>query len=313
MPALHRCLLGTIVAVCLIPLTHPSCVEAQGGGLRYTIAVTDFTNQSGWRGQGDLGHDLGIVLTSQLEESGRFIVLGESSMRKSALEEQDVVASGRAAGGSKGPATGHLTPAQLLIRGAITHVQNQTASDDAGFRIGDVELGGRSGATEINVTFEMVDASTGQVVAARSVVGTARNRGLRIRVRRNGTETNLGRERDDNLQSALAAAAQQAIEWMVGRLASVPWQGKVAGIDGQTIYINRGSREGMSPGKELVVGLLEVMRDPDTGEVLGQFLKKEVARLEVEVVQEKLSTCRLLSGDARAVRQGLTVILPTSR
>ena len=102
-------------------------MAAQTGGMRYTITVTKFENQAGWRGQWDLGDAWGTVLTDILNQSGRFIVLGETDMRNEALAEQDFAASGRTAGGSKAPATGQMTPAQLLVKGAITHVQSSTS------------------------------------------------------------------------------------------------------------------------------------------------------------------------------------------
>ena len=74
---------------------------AEGGGLRYSITVSKFENRSSWDGQWDLGHAWGAVLTDSLNQTGRFIVLGETDMRREALQEQDFAASGRAAGGGK--------------------------------------------------------------------------------------------------------------------------------------------------------------------------------------------------------------------
>ena len=54
---------------------------ADGGNLRYTISVSKFENRSGWNGQWDLGSAWGTILTDQLVQSGKFIVLGESDMR----------------------------------------------------------------------------------------------------------------------------------------------------------------------------------------------------------------------------------------
>lgn len=302
--------LALSVLVLWLGLT-PSQSVAQSGGLRYSIAVADFKNQSGWRGQFDLGQDLGIVLTDRLQESERFIVIGESSMRALALEEQDLAASGRAAAGAKAPATGHLATAQLLVRGAITHVQHDTASDSGGVDLGGLEVGGKRRKTEINITFYIVDTSTGQVLASRNVVGEASKRNFRFRLRsRNGTESRFGTERDDNLMSALTEAADQAVDWMAERLEKLPWQGSIVRVDGQTVWINRGTREGLREGEVLVVGPLDTIRDPSTGEVLGQIVENEVARLEVTSVEEKLGFCRVVSGDPGAIRSGLPVTFP---
>lgn len=291
----------------------PPLAEAQTGGLRYTVVVGEFSNQSNWDGQFDLGHDLGIVLTDLLQQSERFIVVGEAKMQAGALEQQDIAASGRAAGGSRSPATGQLTPAQLIVQGAITHVQYDTAKKSAGIGVAGIRVGGGKRKAEINITFAMIDSSTGQVVSSRSFTGVSKKRSFRLNVRRQGVETNLSSENDDNLMNALSEAAAQAVEWMASRLDSLPWQGSVAAIEGGEIYVNRGSREGMAMGAELVVGPLKVIRDPSTGEVLAQVLEREVARLEIASIQEKVSICRVMSGDVRAIRVGLPVTLPGHR
>ena len=105
---------------------------AQAGNLRYTIMVNKFENKANWRGQWDLGDAWGTILTDQLVQSGKFIVLGEADMRGAAMAEQDLGASGRTAGGKKTPKAGRMSPAQLLVKGAITHVQ-ETKGGGGGF------------------------------------------------------------------------------------------------------------------------------------------------------------------------------------
>jgi curli biogenesis system outer membrane secretion channel CsgG len=99
---------------------------AETGGLRYSVTVSQFENEAGWYGHWDIGNAWGTVLTDLLNQSGRFIVLGETDMRYEAMAEQYLAASGRTAGGGKAPATGQMTPAQILVKGAITHVQDDT-------------------------------------------------------------------------------------------------------------------------------------------------------------------------------------------
>jgi curli biogenesis system outer membrane secretion channel CsgG len=96
------------------------------GNLRYSITVSNFENKSNWRGHWDVGYGFTEIMTHALNESGRFIVLGDKEMRFEALQEQDFAASGRAARGKKAPKIGRMTPAQLLVKGAITHVQHST-------------------------------------------------------------------------------------------------------------------------------------------------------------------------------------------
>ena len=74
------------------------------------------------------------------------------------------------------------------------------------------------------------------------------------------------------------------------------------------VYINRGAREGVAVGQTFVVGDVEVIRDPDTGEMLDEDMT-EVCRLQVSEVKEKLSICSVTGGDAAAVEKGMKVHL----
>jgi curli biogenesis system outer membrane secretion channel CsgG len=137
------------------------------GGLRYSIMVSKFQNRSNWRGQWDLGDAWGAVLTDSLMQTGKFIVLGEKDMRQDAMEEQDFAASGRAAGGGKTVVTGQMTPAQLLIKGDITHFADAVEGGGGGIGIGGFRIGAGGSMAEINTVLYVVDSSTGQVLASK--------------------------------------------------------------------------------------------------------------------------------------------------
>jgi hypothetical protein len=65
----------------------------------------------------------------------------------------------------------------------------------------------------------------------------------------------------------------------------------------------------VNEGQEFVVGEANVVRDPDTGEVLDQSVN-EVARLKVSQVKEKLSICTVKSGNVGAIKKGMMVSAP---
>jgi len=284
-------------------------LTAQQGGLRYSITVTKFENKAGWSGRWDLGDAWSTVLTDLLTKSGKFIVLGEKDMRSEAMNEQDFAASGRTAGGNKAPVTGQMTPAQLLVKGAITHVQDDTAGGGGGVSFGGVRVGGRGGKGEVNATIYIVDSTTGQVLASKSVVGVSTKKGLAVGVNYGGVSAEGGGFQNDNVGKAVTAACDEAVQFLVGQLPKIPWTGTVVMTANGKVYINRGSREGVSEGQQFVVGDAEVIRDPDSGEVLDSSIK-EVARLEVAQVKEKLSICNVTGGKATAVRKGMAVHIP---
>lgn len=302
-------LLALMILVAIVCTPVPVIAEEATGGLRYTVTVTKFENQSGWHGQWDLGHAWDTVLTDMLNQTGKFIVLGETDMRAAALDEQDFAASGRTAGGKKAPVTGQMTPAQLLVKGAITHVQGDTGGAGGGIRVKGFKIGGGGGKGEVNATIYIVDSTTGQVVASKSVVGTHKRKNLGVGYNAGGWGAAFGGDKKDNVGLAVQDACAEAVDFMIEQLPNYSWTGSVVLIKGDKVYVNRGSREGVVVGQAFTVGEVEVLRDPDTGEVLDESMT-EVARLTVSQVKEKLSICDVTSGDAAAVGKGMTIHQP---
>lgn len=297
------CLLITVVAAAV-----PVAAEDAAGGLRYSITVTKFENRAGWHGQWDIGDAWGTVLTDMLNQTGSFIVLGETDMRAAALDEQDFASSGRTAGGAKAPVTGQMTPAQLLVKGAITHVQDTTAAGGGGVRIKGFNIGGKGGKGEINATIYVVDSTTGMVLASTNVVGESKRKGANLGYSTGSWGAAFGGEKNDNVGLAVQDACAQAVDFLKAQLPNIAWTGSVVMVKDGKVYVNRGSREGVGVGRQFVVGEVEVLRDPDTGEVLDEDMT-EIASLRVDEVKEKLSICSVTSGDAGAVAKGMAIHL----
>ena len=297
------------ILIAVLMVSVPVVAQESTGGLRYTITVTKFENRAGWHGQWDIGDAWGTVMTDMLNQTGKFIVLGETDMRGAALDEQDFAASGRTAGGNKAPATGQMTPAQLLVKGAITHVQDSTAGGAGGVRIKGFKVGGGGGKGEVNATIYIVDSTTGQVMASTNVVGTSKKKAMNVGYATGDWGANMGGFKNDNVGKAVQAAVVEAVEFLLNQLSDIPWTGSVVMAKGDKIYVNRGSREGVAAGQRFIVGEVEVIRDPDTGEVLDEDMT-QIATLEATEVKEKLSICSVTSGDAGAIAKGMAIHLP---
>ena len=270
---------------------------AGGSNLRYSIQVTKFENKANWRGQWELGHAWGTIFTDQLVQSGRFIVLGEADMRGAAMQEQDLAASGRMAGGKKAPKMGRMTPAQLLVKGAITHVQ-ETKGTGGGFGFKGITVGGDAGSAEINVTIYLVDTSTGQVKASKTVIGKSGRRGISLGYhgsKLGGLTGDLGGFEKDNMGKATMDACAQAIEFLVAQLDTIPWSGSVALAKPDRLIVNRGARDGVAVGMRFDVGKVEEVVDEDTGEVIDSSMAK-LGTVSVTEVKEKVSYTTPLAG-----------------
>ena len=304
---MRKLITSMLVSLTVLTFTVlPVQAEEVSGGLRYSITVTKFENQAGWYGQWDIGDAWDTVLTDMLNQTGRFIVLGETDMRGAAMDEQDFAASGATAGGKKAPVTGQMTPAQLLVKGAITHVQGDTGGAGGGIRIKGFRIGGKGGKGEVNATIYIVDSTTGQVVASKSVVGTYKQKGMDVGYSTGGWGAAFGGDKIDNVGLAVQDACAQAVTFMIEQLPGISWTGTVVMVKGDKVYINRGSREGVTMGQNFTVGDVEVIRDPDTGEVLDESMT-EIAALSVSQVKEKLSIATVTSGSASALKKGMTI------
>ncbi len=279
------------------------------GNLKYSISVSKFNNKAGWSGSWNIGDGFGEIMTHGLNECGWFIVLGEKDMRNEAMAEQDLAASGRTAGGKKAPKIGRMTPAQLLVKGAITHVQNDAGGGSGGLGFKGIRVGGKKGTAEVNITIYVVDSETGQVKASTDVIGKSTNKGINLGYSGSalgGLTGGGAAHKNDNVGKACEDAVGQAIIFLIKQLEDIPWEGSVSLVKGDKIIINRGSREGVAVGNKFQVGDIEEIVDEDTGEVLDVEMTKSGV-LEVTSVKEKIAYCKALEG-GDALKKGQTIM-----
>jgi curli biogenesis system outer membrane secretion channel CsgG len=287
--------------------TPASPADASAGGLRFSIAVTKFENHANYSGPFQLSDTWGSMLTDSLQQSGHFIVLGEAEMRDAAMKEQDFAKSGRVAGGDKAPPTGFMTPAQLLIKGDITNFQT-TSGQHGGVAFGGISLGGSGGEAEINAVIYVVDSTTGQVVASHKVLGKMKSSGLSVGFSNRDWSGDMGGFKKTNVGTAMEKAIDDGVAFIVGQIPSLHWSGNVVLVKGPMIYINRGTREGVSNGQIFKVGSSEILRDPATGETLDVAFT-EKGRIKVDNAKEKISICSIVSGEG--LENGMSVAPPT--
>jgi len=271
-------------------------------GPKRVVSVGQFTSIGAFEtkfGSWDVGGGLASMLTTALQESGRFIVV-ERSQLQAILTEQEMAGNNVSSG--TGPELGKVLGVQLLILGAVTEFG--TDDDGGGFSLGL----GVGGLTDM---FGDNDASAG--VSRQSMTGTV---ALNIRV----VDTTTGRvlqsfrvaEKIDNsawdfsigydlvnvgtnsfIKTPLGDAARKAINSAVREIAVVAndaaWQGRVVDFDAGEIYINAGSASGIKTGDAFTIErVVKRLTDPDTNEVL-MVRKEELGIVEVEQVLPKVA------------------------
>lgn len=291
----------SILLVTLI-LCGQSAVAGVRGGLRYTVVVDKFENKS--ESPRELGDEWATLLTSSLHESGQFIVVSQDDMQLAALKEQLRVLSGTTAQGRKAATRSRMAPAQLMVKGVITHFQQGAANQGGGIPLGKYRINAGRKKTEIRATLQMIDTTTGALVAAKNFMGTTQERSFSVQ---NEQGANAGMGEGDNVHGALEKAIADVIPWMVAQLPSVPWRGSIVRVDNERrIIINRGTREGVSSDDVFVAGESEILRDPDTGEYLDEVLN-ERARIRVVQLGERTATCSIVSGEVGQIVVGMAI------
>jgi curli biogenesis system outer membrane secretion channel CsgG len=291
----------TVVAAALLLCGATSLVAGQKGGLRYTVVVDEFENKS--EGPRALGNEWATLLTSSLQESGQFIVIAQTDAQLAALREQLRALSGVTTQGRKTAQRGKMAPAQLLVKGVITHFQEK-GGQGGGIPLGPIKIGGGRKTTEIRATLQMIDTTTGALVAAKNFTSLTSDRSFSVQEQHGG---NVDMGQNKTMHAALEKSIQEIIPWMAAQLPSVPWRGSVVRVDGkERVVINRGTREGVSADDEFVAGESEILRDPDTGEYLDEVLN-ERARIKVVQLSDRTATCSVVSGDAGQIVVGMAI------
>ena len=207
----------------------PTIQEAQAepyNGPKARIAVLEFkdkTRKAGWVGGwlkmwgvewSQVGEGMRDMLTTALFNTNRFIVL-ERELLDEVLKEQDLGASGRVKKGTEAK-KGELYGADLLITGAVTEFQATQSGGGLATKIAGIALGGGIKRAHVAIDIRIIDANTGQIVAATSVEGKATDVGGLI-AGKIGLPVGLGAFAKTPIEKAIRACIQKAVEFIVSR------------------------------------------------------------------------------------------------
>ena len=144
----------------------------------------------------------------------------------------------------------------------------------------------------ITVDYALVDVETGKALVTASGTG----------IYKKTTKGSLGlgskSSFDPNLRDgALRDALAKALNEMIKKLGEQPFHGKVLLVEGDALVILGGTRSQLAEGTKLTVYRKgKELRDPDSGELLGQ---KEVTMGVIRIIRhqdERLSEASVVSG-----------------
>ena len=265
------------------------------------VAVGKFDNKvTGIFRNWQLGEGFAEILTTELLSSGRFVVLERAAL-SDVLDEQALGQSGlvRSEGAAQ---TGQLLGAQVIVTGAVTEFSD--AASGYGVRGGidsggsDVDASFKSKDALVGIDLRVVDATTGQVIAAEHVAKKAPSRGASINYEDSDFQNGANGFYRTPLGQATRAAMAEAVRLVARTVPAQQIDGrlKVVKSDGQVVYINGGTNKGIAPGSRFVVKSAgEALIDPDTGLPLGE-IETTVGVIQIVTVQEKFAIGQVVSG-----------------
>ncbi|MEX0777960.1 MAG: CsgG/HfaB family protein [Phycisphaeraceae bacterium] len=116
---------------------------------------------------------------------------------------------------------------------------------------------------------------------------------------------------DGKLSDALLLkTARDMADKMANRVADVIFPAKIIALTGQQVTINRGDGTDIAVGQVWIVHKLgEMLKDPDTGEVLGRE-ELQIGKIRVTSVQPKMSKGEIIEGNGVTTGDLLRLVEP---
>jgi len=274
---------------------------AQGSKPR--VAILEFKNKAShytwtWYEAGRGAQDM---LVTELVKSGKYRVI-EREQLAAIMREKNLSMSG-----DMDPRTaiqfGKMLGVEYLIAGAVTElgVTDRGASVPGGLLRGLPSVNVRSQKAEAALDARAFSTSTGEIVWADTARDETSDASVYVMGAGGGASDHgkVDKLMRPVVQKLAASFAKADIKssGMGGKGDASGLVGKIANVDGGTLYLNAGSEGGVKEGDEFTVYRVgKQIKDPDTGEVLGADEVK-VGRVKVTAVKgPRLSTATAVSG-----------------
>lgn len=260
------------------PVTPPKPVPVQVAAapakvFKRKVAVARFSNETRYglslltdRDNDPLGKQASDMLYSRLVASGQFLVFERPDLEKVRREQ-------KLSGGE------NLVGVDTLIVGAVTEF-GRVNQGKVGFLSAT-----KNQIAKAKVEARLVDVKTGQAFFSASGSGEANTE--------SGSIAGFGSraDYDESLNDkAIGAAVSDMMNSLVGKLQERPWRTDILKVEGRTVFISGGARQGLQPGDRLAV-----MRE-------GEQVKSQQSGFMITLPASQLGLLRVISlfGDSEA-------------
>jgi curli biogenesis system outer membrane secretion channel CsgG len=211
--------------------------EYKGPKLR--VGVVNFLNKTPSKVLG-IGEAASDILGTILQKTDRFIVIPQQDI-ESILAQQRMGATG-IINPETAAEMGKILGLSAIVTGAVTAYSE--AEEGTEFIVGR----SKTQIARVTVDYRIVDTTTGVQLMADSGAGEYRKKVMSIlgAGSKASYDTDL---RDGALRDALAKAMVN----MMQKLGTRKWNGRIAQVDGDNLYVNAGQRSGLNVGDKLDV------------------------------------------------------------
>ena len=288
-----------VSAFSLLALLSAPAVLADGAKPR--VAVLEFKNKASnytWNWY-DAGRGAQDMLVTELVKTGKYRVIEREQLAAIMREK------GLSLSGDVDPRTavkiGKMLGVEYLVTGSVTQLgtTNRGASVPGGFGLPSVSV--HSQKAEAALDARAFSTSTGEIVWADTASGETSDASVYV-AGAGGGASDHGKV-DKILRPVVQKLAESlgkanlATTGMGGGSDASGIAGKIANVDGGTLYLNVGAEAGVKEGDEFTVYRVgKQIKDPDTGEVLGADETK-VGRVKITAVKgARLSAATAVSG-----------------
>lgn len=292
-----------IPGLLLLPLlgsgSAPAAEPARAPAAKPRVAVLEMEDKTSRYSWYQAGRSAQEMLITELVKSGKYRVI-ERDRLKSLMSEKDLSLSG-----DVDPKTavraGQLLGVEFLVVGAVTELgvtdSHASAPGYRGFPGFSVKKQRMDAALDVRA----ISATTGEIVWSDSKSESTSDSSVYVAGAGGGSQD---RQKLDRLLRPIVqklarslAEAELPTSGLGGAADASGIAGKVAKAEGTTVFLNVGAEAGVSEGEEFdVFRVGEVIKDPDTGEVLGAD-EKRVGRVRVTAVKgPRLSTASVVEG-----------------
>ncbi len=266
-------------------------------GIKHPLGVVDFEVSNGCNFGDDGAANMRAMLESALFATNRFVIVERGNL-DAVLNEQDLQKSKRASKATGVAQTGKVRSARYIATALITEASSNTSGDGGKINIKGFKIGGSATKSSIVLMVKLVDTTTSEVVASERIRGVAGASSLDLGYTGHGWGGDVGTFAKTPMGQAAQDCINQAVKFIASKMEAYPIEGNVVLVSEENIVINLGENFGIRSGQTFAIRRKgETLTDPDTGEILGTSEGETLGMIEVTGPREKISYCKLVSGD----------------